>query len=281
MDKQLLKIKNALDRLYKKYNHKEFIKPDPLQFVYRYSKKNDKEIVAFLSAALAYGKVEQIEKDITKLLSLFGDSPHEFVENFNRQKKNCLKNFKHRFTTGDDIADMLELLQRVLSEYGTIEKFFVCGYRPCDKNIIPALSKFCSGLLEIHEKKHKGSVNKGLAYLLADPAKGSVCKRLNLFLRWVVRADEVDTGLWKKIDKAKLIVPVDVHMARLCRILGFYNSKTITLKTALKITEGFAEIEPDDPVKYDFALSRVGIIENCTGKKRAKCLDCQLLEFCK
>jgi uncharacterized protein (TIGR02757 family) len=100
-------------------------------------------------------------------------------------------------------------------------------------------------------------------------------------LRWMVRRDEVDPGLWNSIDIAKLIVPVDVHMGRLCRILGLYDQKTVSLAAALKITESFTEIEPNDPVKYDFALSRIGILEDCNGKLRPQCQDCELFEFCK
>ena len=129
-------------------------------------------------------------------------------------------------------------------------------------------------------KHKKAKPTKGLQYLLTNPAGGSACKRLNLFLRWMVRRDEVDPGLWSSIDKAKLIVPVDVHMARLCRVLKLYDQKTVSLAASVKITGSFAEIEPTDPVKYDFALSRIGILEDCNGKLQPKCQDCELLEFC-
>ena len=149
-----------------------------------------------------------------------------------------------------------------------------------DENTISALSKFCDGLLETYAKAHGGQATRGLEYLLAGPANGSACKRLNLFLRWMVRSDDVDTGLWRRIDKAKLIVPVDVHMGRLCKILGLHSLKTVSLAMAVKITEGFREIEPADPVKYDFALSRIGIVENCTGQRHSRCKLCELFRFC-
>ncbi|MFC1636518.1 DUF2400 family protein [Planctomycetota bacterium] len=123
-------------------------------------------------------------------------------------------------------------------------------------------------------------MSRGLKFLLAGPAGGSASKRLNLFLRWMIRNDAVDTGLWKSIEPAKLIVPVDVHMGRLCKILGFYSQKTLSLSTAVTITESFARIEPYDPVKYDFALSRIGIVENCNGGYRPQCKSCDLCEFC-
>ncbi len=307
MDKQLVIIKDVLERLYAKYNHRGFtgfpfcntsqngvlIKPDPLQFVYRYPSREDREIVAFLAAALAYGRVQQIEKSLTDLLGRMGESPSEFVRDFDERNREKLIDFKHRFTTGEDISDLLELLKRVLGENGGIENCFLLGCSKSDENVISALSKFCDRLLGTYAKAHGGQVTRGLRYLLAGPANGSACKRLNLFLRWMVRDDDVDTGLWRgtpnaikgvweprRIDKAKLIVPVDVHMSRLCRILGLHSLRTVSMAMAVKITESFREIESTDPVKYDFALSRIGIVGNCTGRCRSGCEMCELFEFC-
>lgn len=239
------------------------------------------EIAGFLAAELAYGRVLQIEKSLNRLLGYMGKSPYEFVKNFGKPQRRQLHDFKHRFTSGSDISDLLILLKKVLNRFGNIENFFLRFYNSCDENIIPALSRFCDSFLKMHAKTHKGCISKGLSYLLPDPANGSACKRLNLFLRWMVRDDDVDTGLWKSIDKAKLIVPVDVHMGRLSRILGFNRQKAVSMRAALEITRGFAEIEPADPVRYDFALSRVGIIEGCNGKYELRCNDCELVEFCR
>lgn len=274
-------IKNILQKLYIRYNHKNLIKPDPLQFIYNYSDPRDMEIVGLLSAALAYGRVEQIQKSLIKLFGIMGNKPSEFVLNFNQAKRKKLQDFKHRFNTGDDISDLLELLKKVLKENSSIEKYFLIGYDSSHENIIPALTTFCESLLNIYSAKNKSNSNQGLGYLLVSPSNGSPCKRMNLFLRWMVRNDEVDSGIWKSIDKAKLIVPIDVHMGRLCRFLGFHDKNTISLKTAVEITKHFAEIEPNDPVKYDFALSRIGIVENCTGKYNSACQVCELNMFCK
>jgi uncharacterized protein (TIGR02757 family) len=278
--RRLAEVKDVLEELYAKYNHRRLIKPDPLQFVYRYSRPADMEIAGLLSAALAYGRVQQIEKSLSRLLAYMGDNPFDFVRDFDCSRREQLKDFKHRFTTGDDISDLLELLQDVLGRFGSIEEFFIRGCEPDDKNIIPALSKFCDSLYAMYAKRHNGRLSSGLKYLLASPVRGSACKRLNLFLRWMVRDDDVDAGLWKSVDPAKLIVPVDVHMGRLCKILGFYSRKTVSLSTAVEITESFVAIEPTDPVKYDFALSRIGIVENCNGNYRPDCENCGLLEFC-
>ena len=275
-----MKLKKIFEGLYNRYNHRNLIAPDPLQFVYQYTEPADKEIVAFLAAALAYGRLEQIEKSLSNLFMLIGKSPYAFVKGFDKDGREKLRNFKHRFTKGRDISDLLALLKQVLKRYGSIQRFFVEGYNPNDKNIIPALTRFCDSLRTMYVKEHNGQPSVGLKFLLAGPAGGSACKRLNLFLRWMVRKDDVDLGLWESIDKAKLIVPVDVHIGRLCRILGFYNNKTISLATAVQITKSFAQIEPTDPVKYDFALSRIGITEGCNGKYDLRCASCELSDFC-
>ncbi len=274
------KLKIILDRLYAKYNRRDLIAPDPLQFVYKYKMRADREIVALLSATLAYGRVEQIEKDLKDLFERIGKSPYEFTINFNSAKRKTLDSFKHRFNTGSDIADLLEILKIILKKHSSIENFFLEGYNDNDENIIPALTNFCNRLYSMYEKRFGRKVSKGFQFLLASPVNGSVCKRLNMFLRWMVRSDDVDPGLWKSVDKAKLIVPVDVHMARLCKILGLYKRKTVSLAAAVEITESFKRIEPADPAKYDFALSRIGIVENCTGKFRKNCKSCELSFFC-
>ncbi|UCG57439.1 MAG: TIGR02757 family protein [Phycisphaerales bacterium] len=273
-------LRDILERVYSRYNHRELIEPDPLQFVYRYSNPADQEIAGFLAAALAYGRVQQIEKSVADLLARMGASPYEFVRGFDERSRRDLRDFKHRFTSGDDISDLLWLLGQVLAQYGSIEKFFAYCYNPDDSNTVSVLSRFCGLLCEMHAAENGGNVGRGLRYLLADPTRGSASKRLNLFLRWMVRSDDVDPGLWKSVEATKLIVPVDVHMGRLARILGLHNRNTVSLATALEITAGFAAIEPSDPVKYDFALSRIGIVDDCNGKYDPRCEVCELSGIC-
>jgi uncharacterized protein (TIGR02757 family) len=191
-----------------------------------------------------------------------GKSPYEFVRNFGETDRPKLQDIKHRFTTGADICDLLELLKYTFQQHGSIEKHFLSGYNNADENIIPALSNFCESLLNTYTATHRTAPGRGLKYLLAGPAAGGAAKRLNLFLRWMVRSDQVDLGLWKSIDKAKLIVPMDVHMFRVSGMLGFCHRKNISIKVAVEVTGNFAKIEPDDPVKYDFALCRIGMSQN-------------------
>jgi uncharacterized protein (TIGR02757 family) len=267
------KLKTLLETLYKKYNHKQFIPPDPLQFVYHYKDKPDMEIAGFLSAMFAYGAVEQIQKFLTALFTKMGESPSAFIKDLSAKDKKLFEPLKYRFNTSDDIITLLQSLKKVLKKYDSLENLFLACYNPSDANIVPAAGKFINAL-------NISNISPGLKFLVSDPANGGTCKRLFLFLRWMVRNDEVDSGLWRKIDKSKLIVPVDVHMGRLSKIVGLHNKKTLNLKTAIEVTNAFASISPQDPVKYDFALCRIGILENCSGKPNKYCPECELAEFC-
>jgi uncharacterized protein (TIGR02757 family) len=278
---EIVETKALLEGLYAKYNRRAFVPPDPLQFVYRFPERADVEIAAFLAAALAYGRVRQIERSLTELFDRMNWAPYDFTMRLNGAGRAKLRSFKHRFTTGDDIRDLLELFRRVLDDHGDLESFFLRGCDGEHPTVLPALSAFCDSLCRRYADAHHGQVSDGVRYLLADPARGSACKRLHLFLRWMVRRDEVDIGPWRSIGRAKLIVPIDVHVARLCRILGLHDDKTISQSTAVKITAAFARMEPADPVKYDFALSRIGILGGCTGRYRSECSSCELGAICR
>ncbi len=271
-------LRDMLDRVYERYNRREFIGSDPLQFVYQYADRRDREIVAFLSSALAYGRVQQIERSLTQLFDRMDGSPYEFMTHFDDRRTGQAAELQASFHERATISPICSSCSGAsLDDCGSLEAFFLRGYREEHANVLPALSAFCDALAGLYTDLHgQARTPTGLGYLLASPSRGSACKRLNLFLRWMVREDEVDVGLWKSVDKAKLIVPVDVHMGRLCRILGFHDSKAATLATAVKITEAFARIEPADPAKYDFALSRIGILEDCDGRPQAHCDSCEL-----
>jgi hypothetical protein len=187
MDMSVLQIKRLLEKLYTKYNHRAGVPPDPLQFVYRYTKRPDMEIAAFLASALAYGRVRQIARSLTQLFDRMDNAPYAFVSRFDRPRRAKPRSFKHRFTTGDDLSDLLALFRRVFDDYGSLESFFA---------------------------------------------------------------------------------------------LGLHNDQTISPSTALKVTQAFAQMEPGDPVKYDFALSRLGILENCTGRPGSACESCGIRRIC-
>lgn len=269
--KDIKTLKTRLEKLYTKYNKKSLISPDPLQFVYNYDNPLDKEIIALISSALAYGNVRQIQTSLTKLFACLGPHPHDFVSNFTVRERKKLKSFKHRFNSADDIADLLMVLKTIYKQNESLEDFFTANYNPADSNIIPALTTFTQNIHKIYTAKFRKSLPRSFQYLLPSPANGSPCKRINMFLRWMARKDNIDTGLWKSIKASQLIIPMDTHITRISKILKFHNKKNISLKTAVKVTAAFAEINPEDPVKYDFALCRLGM-ENAGSRAIKKLL---------
>lgn len=239
--------KTHLENIYNKYNKREFIHPDPLEFIYNYTTSSDREITGLIAASLAYGKVAQILKSVKKVLNKMNPSPFLFLKNTsNSQIGKAFSTFKHRFTTGDDLSNFLIELKNMLNTYGSVGKYFESIHKKENPNILPLLCEFTSNFSSARS-------------LIPDAAKGSACKRLNLFLRWMVRRDEVDPGGWNAISPAKLIVPLDTHMHRIALSFSLTKRKNANIETALEITKAFAQFSPRDPVKYDFALTRFGI----------------------
>ncbi len=249
---ELKNLKTYLERLYKHYNHKKFVHPDPLEFLYDYYDLKDREITALIASSLAYGRVYSILKALDFIFSKLNPSPFTFVvdNNFDHYKE-VFKNFKYRFTDTQDICSLLLGIKKIILNYGSLKECFEQKVLPNDKTILPGLSKFFKEL-----KKASGNE---LKFLLPIPENGSACKRANLFLRWMVRKDPVDPGGWDQNLCSKLVVPVDTHMHKIAYKLGLTSRKTSDIKTALEITEAFKKISPTDPVKYDFALTRPGI----------------------
>jgi uncharacterized protein (TIGR02757 family) len=159
--------------------------------------------------------------------------------------------FKHRFTTGEELADLLFGIERLIEAHGSLNACFVKHLQPGDETVIPALTPFVGELREA-----AGGLD---THILPCPGRGSACKRLNLFLRWMVRRDNVDPGGWEGVSPAQLIVPLDVHMYRICSALGLTTRAQADLRAASEITRGFRRFAPDDPARYDFAISHVGM----------------------
>jgi len=257
--RSLKSILPQLDNLYSCYNKLEFVSPDPLQFLYDYPNLRDREIVGMIASSLAYGGVKQILASVGRALKPMSDSPFEFlVSRSLPELQKTYADFKHRFATGADLTLMLWGLKRMIEEYGSLEVGFLAGYKDSDETVLPALSGFVGRLREFSKIKDAFQTH-GYRHLLPCPEKGGASKRLNLFLRWMVRKDAVDPGGWEKVSPAGLIVPVDLHMHRIGIALGLTTRKQANLKTALEITAAFRQIAPDDPVRYDFVLTRLGI----------------------
>lgn len=240
--------KPRLDRLYRKYNRRKYVSPDPLQFLYDYPDIRDREIAALIASSLAYGRVTQILRSVAAVLAPMGPSPHDFlVRSSTATLGRALSSFKHRFTAGDDMVSLLVGIKRLVLQYGSLNKAFLNGMRNSDAGILPALKSFVD------------SLGCSDSHLVPCPSRGSACKRLNLFLRWMVRKDDVDPGGWEGIPRQMLIVPLDVHMARIGRGLGMTRRKSNDMRMAIEITDSLKQFAPRDPVKYDFALTRFGI----------------------
>lgn len=234
-----------LENLYSTWNRKEFIHPDPLEFLHRHSEPADREIVGLVASGLAYGRVKQILKSVDTVLGLMGPSPSTCPS---AQLMPGLMGFRHRFTTGGEIGSVLDGVRRVQKKHGSIGSF-VAGQVSAG-----------AGMLETQRTLIRELTGSGRASsLLPCPSRGSCCKRLNLWFRWMVRHDDVDPGGWEGVPPSLLMIPLDTHMWKVGRRLGFTARNSPDLKAALEITEGFRGICPEDPVRYDFALTRFGI----------------------
>lgn len=242
---------DQLAELYERCNRREFVHPDPLEFLYNYDKIRDREIVGLMASSLAYGGVRQILKSVRAVLDRM-DSPHDFLMRTSRKSLvDTFGDFKHRFTTGLEMATMLYGAKRVVERYGSLNACFVAGLDAHHETVVPALSWFVKELSAVFDGRPRS--------LLPSPDLGSACKRFHLYLRWMVRRDDVDPGGWDNVPASKLLVPVDVHMHRIALALGFTERKQANLRTALEITAAFRQIQPEDPVRYDFCLTRLGI----------------------
>jgi len=245
-------LKNKLEKLYAKYNHRRFVHPDPLEFLYGYQELADREIVGLIAAALAYGRVAQILKSVATALAILGPSPSRYVnETDGKSIRRDFAGFVHRFARAENMTALLLGIKKVNVQYGSLHACFLSGLDPAEGNVLSALTGFAGSLSDVR--------NTTAGHLVALPEKGSACKRLNLFLRWMIRSDAVDPGGWDGVPVSKLIVPLDVHMHRAGVLLGFTKRKSADMRTALEITECFKKITPQDPIRYDFSLTRLGI----------------------
>ncbi len=251
-------MKEYLDKLVVKYEIADFIKDDPVQFCHKFTNKNDIEAAGLIASCLAYGKRQKIIESCDTVLAFMDYKPYEYIMNLDTDDaKSKLKLFKHRYTAGDDIYYLLLILSRALQDYENIEDIFLKGYNPNDKNIKSALTQFVSILTDYLQGEVENM--RGINFLLPNPKRGSACKRLNMFLRWMVRKGPVDLNLWQNISTSKLIIPLDTHVAKVSRRLGICQRKSDDWIAAEEITNHLLELDPVDPAKYDFAIFGEGI----------------------
>ncbi len=267
-------LKQKLDRLYSDYDFQGRIAHDPIELPHQYSRPEDIEISGFIASCLAYGKVTLFKPVIKALLSRMGQSPCDFLIHFNvRRQRDLFAGLRYRFNRNDDIIGLLYVLSSVIKKYGSLESAFKRHYRKSDSSVAAGLA----GIIDIFLGMDTAAVygddmkREGLLQFFPSPSRGSACKRMNIFLRWMIRDRDIDFGIWKGIPKNKLVIPLDVHIARISRCLGFTRRSTQDWKMAVEITESLKTIDPEDPLKYDFALCHQGIAGVCSSMRCDEC----------
>ena len=251
------------------------IEPDPLQLVLRFDDPLDQEVAGLIAAAFAYGRADIIVSNIGRVLAAMRPSPYRYLAAFDRaDAERRFASFAHRFHKMPELVELLERMAGIIAAHGSLGELFRACYRSGDADIAPTLARFVGAL--------RAGGSKALAYLLTSPDDGSACKRMNLYLRWMVRRTSPDLGLWTFVDPAKLVVPLDTHVHRIATFLGLNNRKSADWKTARALTDALARFDPADPVRYDFALCRLGILDLCSRRRRKENCDvCLLRDACR
>ena len=243
----------------------------------------DREVAAFCAAALAFGRVASVLNTIDTLFAIMGPRPAEYVRQFDpRESHPELRAMVHRWTRGVDIAALLWILRQMLESSGSIENFFLAGDDPAAPDVAAALEGFSTRALALDVRRAYGRMPKrpGVCYFFPRPAAGSACKRLNLFLRWMVRHDEIDLGVWTRLSPARLIVPLDTHVIRLGRCLRLTRYVSPGWKMAADITASLRRLDATDPVRFDFSICHVGMMNACGFGRQQGDSQCPLKGLC-
>ena len=275
-------LADRLDTLYADYNREESA-TDPVHLVRPFTDPADREVAGFCAAALAFGRVGSVINSITTLLAIMGPHPARFVRTFDPAAPHPeLRAMVHRWTRGIDLVALLWVLRQMIEKNGTLEEFFLEGYASDHEDIGPALDSFSTRALALDLRKAYGKVpaRAGVCYFFPRPSAGSACKRLNLFLRWMIRNDEIDLGVWTRVPPAKLVVPLDTHILRLGKCLRLTRYNTAGWKMAADITASLRALESADPVRYDFSLCHVGMMGACGYGRPQGDKQCPLRGLC-
>ena len=285
-------LKSVLDRLYADFNHPDSA-ADPIQIVRRFQRDDDREIVGFIAAALAFGRVSSVLQSIARVLAVMGPEPSAYVRRFDARRDGpAFAGIVHRWTREADIVAMLWLLRQMIDRSGSVEGFFLEGYDAGADDIAGALDSFSTRAMALDLKAAYGRVPNpstlrepqgrlGVCYFFPRPSAGSGCKRLNLFLRWMVRRDALDLGVWRRVSPAKLIVPLDTHVIRVGRCLRLTTYTSPGWRMARDITASLRRLDPDDPVKYDFSVCHLGMMNACGFSRPQGDSQCPLRGVCR
>ena len=253
-----MNLKHKLEYHYKAFDRSK-LEPDPLQFLHMFKDERDIEVVGLIASIFAYGNVKQIENTLKKFIIVFERKPYSFVKNFSLSKDSKkISGIKHRFYTEADVLKLFIILTKEIKKHKSIKQIFLQGCNITDENVKNGISNFSNHFLNSFIETF-GEISAGIKFMFPLPEKGSACKRMNLFLRWMVRKDELDFGLWKEIATSKLVIPVDTHIARISRALKLTQRKNADWKMAEEITSKLKKYDAEDPIKYDFAICHIGI----------------------
>jgi uncharacterized protein (TIGR02757 family) len=253
-------VYELLERKYKEYNKSAFIDDDPVSLPHRFTRLQDIEIIGFWVAMLAWGNRKAIMSSGSRILEYMDNAPYDFVLNHQDKDLKRFLNFKHRTFNATDALYFIEFFKQHYSQHDSLEEAFVNAERGNLKkelNTEKALAGFHETFFSLEDAPHRTRKH------VATPVRGSTCKRMNMFLRWMVRKDRygVDFGLWKKIQPAQLLMPLDVHVDRVARKLGLVRRKQTDWEAVIELTENLKEFDPKDPVKYDFALFGISVLD--------------------
>jgi len=250
-------LKSYLDSCVEKFNTPDFIEKDPISIPHQFKKRQDIEITAFWVAMLAWGQRKTIINKANELIQLMDGAPYDFILNHKEKDRKAFLDFKHRTFQATDTLYFLEFFQNFYKENKTLETAFAKHLTPESVNIEAALKGFHEIFFELPDSPKRTRKH------VSTPIRNSSCKRLNMFLRWMVRPNDtgVDFGLWKKIKTNQLLIPLDVHVDRVARRLGLLKRKQTDWKSVVELTNNLKQLDEDDPVKYDFALFGIGVLE--------------------
>ena len=283
-----MSLKHHLDTFLDNFPKEKHLGSDPVQFVHRYQDPVDREIVGLIASVFAYGNVKIVLRTVNNVLSYLGPAPSRTIASFDpRRDSRRLRGFYHRFNTSRDLAVLFWIIRRALEEYGSLESVLVSALSPNDTDVTGALENFSGTLLGFgHERFYpRGELKRrvGVRFFFPAPSQGSACKRLNLYLRWMVRPEDgIDCGVWMRIKPRQLVIPLDTHIARISSYIGLTDMRSPGWPMALDITRSLRKLHCDDPLRYDFALCHLGIAGDCPKKRDPqKCARCPILAICR
>jgi uncharacterized protein (TIGR02757 family) len=261
--RRLAALRAVLNRAYAEYDAR-WIEPDPVQFVWRYDRSEDREVAGLISSSLAYGNVKQIKKSVERVLAILGPRPAQAIDQLDSGRAlHELEGFKHRFNDGVDVVCLLVFIREMRRTSGSVEQFFAPAGEVTE--LRPALASFVSRALALPRDGLYGRGRlpdqAGVRFFFPSPDDGSACKRLSLYLRWMVRADTVDPGGWTRVPRRALLIPLDAHIINIGRSARLTARVSPGWKMAEDITATLRACDPEDPVKYDFALHRIGLFK--------------------